>query len=99
MYDDIVNIEVSVVAIKKFAKGNLLAMADVELFIDGVSFVISGIAVRRLKDVLAVEMPQTTNAVGHPIPAITLPPEVEQPLAIEVARAAGFESIEVVEAC
>ena len=98
MYDDVANIEVSVVGIKKFAKGSLIALADVELFIDGVAFVVSGIAVRRYGDTLAVEMPMTTNSVGHPIPAIVIPPEVEQPLAIEVARAAGFDRIKVVEA-
>ena len=94
MIDDTENVTLEVIRCDTYKSGNVAARADVEVFLAGVSFVIHSCEIRRHKGALTVELPHCRDKFGFWIPAVSLPPELERPLGIAIAEAAGFKVAE-----
>lgn len=76
--------------------GGLVALADVEVLVDGVSILVHGLRVSRLPDGrMGVEAPTTRNEAGRWVPSITLPPEIGRAMASAVLAATGCEKMVV----
>lgn len=76
--------------------GGLIALADAEVLVDGVSLLIHGLRVSRLSDGrMGVEAPTTRNEAGRWVPAVTLPPELGRAMASAVLAATGCEKMVV----
>ena len=72
-------------------KGNLLALADVEVLIDGVSIILHGVQVCATDQRTEVLLPKYRGADGTWMTAITLPDEVKGPMG-EAVIAVGVEA-------
>ena len=64
----------------------IIALCDVLLEIAGIEIKLNAVQVRRYKDNCAVELPHTTNCIGHPIEAIELPAEINAAIGRAVAE-------------
>ncbi|WP_096700019.1 hypothetical protein [Magnetospirillum sp. 15-1] len=74
--------------------GGLIALADAEVLVDGVSLLIHGLRVSRLSDGrMGVEAPTTRNEAGRWVPAVTLPVELGRAMASAVLAVTGCEKI------
>ncbi len=79
-------ITATVLAVEPVGKGRLLALASVELVLDGVAFVLHGVQVVRLKhpvsgqEATGVDLPRYRAPDGQWRAAIALPPELRRPL-------------------
>jgi len=71
--------------------GKLLALADVELMLDGVSMIIHGVQVRADGDGAKITLPKYRSSSGEWTTAITLPDEVRGPMG-DAVIAAGLEA-------
>jgi len=71
--------------------GKLLALADVELVLDGVSLVIHGVQVRADGDGTKVALPRYRSPAGEWMAAISLPDEVREPMG-DAVIAAGIDA-------
>ena len=72
-------------------RGNLLALADVEVLIDGVSIILHGVQVCATDQRTEVLLPKYRGADGTWMTAITLPDEVKGPMG-EAVIAVGVEA-------
>ena len=72
-------------------RGNLLALADVEVLIDGVSIILHGVQVCATSERTEVRLPKYRGADGTWMTAITLPDEVKGPMGQAVV-AVGVEA-------
>ena len=84
-------VTVEVVRIETFNTGKVAARADVEIVLAGVSFIIHSCEIRRHQGAATVELPHCRDKFGFWTPAVSLPPELERPLGIAIAEAAGFQ--------
>ncbi|TAN59226.1 MAG: hypothetical protein EPN26_00275 [Rhodospirillales bacterium] len=76
--------------------GGLIALADAEVLVDGVSIQVHGLRVSRLPDGrLGVEAPTTRNEAGRWVPSITLPPELGRAMTSAVLATTGCERLVV----
>ena len=71
--------------------GRLLALADAEIHIDGVVFAIHGLQVFADAGKTEIRLPKYRAPNGEWLAAITLPPELREPLA-DAVMAAGIEA-------
>jgi len=71
--------------------GKLLALADVELVLDGVAMTIHGVQVRANGDGTEIRLPNYRSPGGEWMTAITLPDEVREPMG-DAVIAAGVEA-------
>lgn len=71
--------------------GKLLALADVELVLDGVAMIIHGIQVRADGDGTEIRLPNYRSPGGEWMTAITLPQDVRGPMG-DAVIAAGIEA-------
>jgi stage V sporulation protein G len=71
--------------------GRLLALASVELDVDGVAIVLHGVQVRADGEKTEIALPHYRNSQGAWKPAVTLPTEVRGPMG-EAVIAAGLEA-------
>lgn len=80
-------VQVSVVEVTPTPKGRLRALVDVELLLDGVAFMLHGIQVVSVRhpetgeDATAVDLPRYRAPNGSWRPAVSLPEELEGPIA------------------
>ena len=72
-------------------RGNLLALADVEVLIDGVSTILHGVQVCATSERTEVRLPKYRAPDGNWVAAITLPDEVKGPMG-DAVMAAGIEA-------
>ena len=72
-------------------RGNLLALADVEVLLDGVSIILHGVQVCATSERTEVRLPKYRGADGNWVAAITLPDEVKGPMG-DAVMAAGIEA-------
>ena len=72
-------------------RGNLLALADVEVLLDGVSIILHGVQVCATSERTEVRLPKYRAPDGNWVAAITLPDEVKGPMG-EAVIAAGIEA-------
>ncbi|WP_234016236.1 hypothetical protein [Magnetospirillum gryphiswaldense] len=72
-------------------RGNLLALADVEVLLDGVSIIIHGVQVCATAERTEVRLPRYRAPDGNWMAAITLPDEVKGPMG-DAVIAAGIEA-------
>ena len=72
-------------------RGNLLALADVEVLLDGVSIILHGVQVCATDQRTEVLLPKYRGADGTWMTAITLPDEVKGPMG-EAVIAVGVEA-------
>ncbi len=72
-------------------RGNLLALADVEVLLDGISIILHGVQVFATDQRTEVRLPKYRAPDGNWVAAITLPDEVKGPLG-DVVIAAGLEA-------
>ena len=72
-------------------RGNLLALADVEVLIDGVSIILHGVQVCATSERTEVRLPRYRAPDGTWMAAITLPDEVKGPMG-DAVMAAGIEA-------
>jgi stage V sporulation protein G len=72
-------------------RGNLLALADVEVLLDGVSIILHGVQVCATSERTEVRLPKYRGADGTWMTAITLPDEVKGPMG-QAVMAAGIEA-------
>lgn len=85
-------VQCTVLDIRKVEKGRLIALASVEIDVDGVVFVIEGVRVFRYRmpgnaqDFAGVGAPQFRDATGDWRSAVTLPPEIETAFCDAVMR-------------
>jgi stage V sporulation protein G len=83
---DTATVEATVLEVRRVGKGRLTAFASVELTLDGVSFVVHGIQVLRMKhpgtgeEASGVALPCYRAPDGTWRPAIDLPPELREPI-------------------
>lgn len=83
---DSVIVAISVLDVQPLRKGRQLAVATVELALDGVAFTIHGLRVLSVEDPVtgaaatAVDLPRYRDAAGTWRLAIGLPPELAQPI-------------------
>lgn len=69
------------------AKGKLLALASVEIDVEGITFILHGVQVVRSKDpktgaeAVGVDLPRYRSSDGSWQQALTLPPELRKPIA------------------
>ncbi|OAN50592.1 hypothetical protein A6A04_17995 [Paramagnetospirillum marisnigri] len=82
---------ITVLTITPVHAGRLLALADVELVIDGVSIVIHGIQVRADGSKTEITLPNYRAPDGSWRTAVTLPEEVRGPMG-DAVMAAGLEA-------
>ncbi len=82
---DTEKVEITITNVRKFVKSNLLATVDIGVVIAGVCFVIQCVTVKREKGTVAVQMPETRNSVGHPLPALLIPEEMQTPICLAIA--------------
>ena len=79
-------VEAVVVAVQPVGKGRLLALASVELALDGVRFVVHGIQVLQLRHpgtgepATGVDLPRYRTPDGAWRPALELPAELHTPI-------------------
>lgn len=73
------------------ATGKLLALADVELVLDGVAMIIHGVQVRADGTCTEISLPRYRSPSGTWMTAITLPDEVRAPMG-DAVMAAGIEA-------
>ena len=71
--------------------GKLLALADVELVLDGVAMIIHGVQVRAKGDETEVTLPRYRSPTGEWKAAISLPDEVREPMG-DAVISAGIEA-------
>jgi len=71
--------------------GRLLALADVELVLDGVALVLHGVQVRADGDGTEIRLPNYRSPSGEWMTAITLPEEIRVPMG-DAVIAAGIEA-------
>lgn len=71
--------------------GNLLALADVEVLLDGVSIILHGVQVFATDQRTEVRLPKYRAPDGNWMAAITLPDEVKGPMG-DAVIAAGIEA-------
>lgn len=85
-------VEVTVVAVRPVGRGRLLALATVELMLDGVGFVIHGIQVLQLfhpvsrAPATGIELPRYRSFDGSWRLALELPDELHEPIAPAVLK-------------
>ena len=72
-------------------RGNLLALADVEVLLDGVSIILHGVQVCATSERTEVRLPKYRGVDGTWMTAITLPDEVKGPMG-EAVIAVGVEA-------
>ena len=72
-------------------RGNLLALADVEVLLDGVSIILHGVQVCATDQRTEVRLPKYRGVDGTWLAAITLPDEVKGPMG-DAVMAAGIEA-------
>lgn len=72
-------------------RGNLLALADVEVLLDGVSIILHGVQVCATDQRTEVRLPKYRAPDGNWVAAITLPDEVKGPMG-DVVIVAGIEA-------
>ncbi len=72
-------------------RGNLLALADVEVLLDGVSIILHGVQVCATDQRTEVRLPKYRAPDGNWVASITLPDEVKGPMG-DVVIAAGIEA-------
>ena len=72
-------------------RGNLLALADVEVLLDGVSIILHGVQVCATSDRTEVRLPKYRGVDGTWRAAISLPDEVKGPMG-DAVMAAGIEA-------
>jgi len=85
------NVIISVVSFRPVHRGRLLALADVELVIDGIQIRVHGVQVVADGNGTQVTLPKFRDADGEWRTAVTLPPEVKGPMG-DVVLAAGLEA-------
>lgn len=87
---DTASVVVEVLAVQAVTGGTTLAHADVSLLIAGVEIIIRNLRVSRLRGGrLGVELPTTRDPAGRWAPALTLPDELNRPIASAVLGAYG----------
>ena len=64
----------------------IIALCDVLLEVAGIEIKLNCVQVRRYKDNCAVELPHTTNSIGHPLEAVELPAEINDAIGRAVAE-------------
>lgn len=80
-------ISVVVTTVIPVNRGRIIALAEVELTIHGIAFELHGVVVARIRcgitgrDAAGVFLPQSRGQDGAWKPAVTLPPELERPIA------------------
>ena len=72
-------------------RGNLLALADVEVLLDGISIILHGVQVCATSERTEVRLPRYRAPDGSWMAAITLPDEVKGPMG-DAVMAAGIEA-------
>ena len=72
-------------------RGNLLALADVEVLIDGVSTILHGVQVCATSERTEVRLPKYRAPDGNWVAAISLPDEVKGPMG-DAVIVAGIEA-------
>jgi stage V sporulation protein G len=80
---DSVPVTVTILDMQPVHRGRLLALATVEVEIEGVVFVINGVQLTRItnpKEGAAVDLPRYRDAAGEWRQAITLPDELRGPI-------------------
>jgi stage V sporulation protein G len=87
---------ISVLQVTPIHAGRVLALADVELILDGVSLVIHGVQVRADASKTEITLPNYRAPDGSWKTAVTLPDEVRGPMA-DVVIAAAMEAGLLVE--
>lgn len=94
---DTTTVAVEVLAVRPITgSGGLIALADCEVLVDGVSILVHGLRVSRLSDGrMGVEAPTTRNEAGRWVPAVTLPPELGRAMAEVVLGTMGCEKMVV----
>jgi len=84
-------VTIAVLGITPVSKtSKLLALADVEIVIDGIAIVIHGVQVMADRSGTEVRLPEYRAPSGEWVSAISLPEEVREPMANAVL-AAGLE--------
>lgn len=79
------SVEVEVLAMQTVTGGTTLAHADVRLLIEGVEIIVRNLKVSRLRGGrLGVELPTTRDPAGRWAPSLTLPDELNRPIASAV---------------
>lgn len=88
MSDDTTSVSFELVDLSRVvARGKLLAVASVEILVAGVAIVVQGWRVLRGADGWAyVEPPTVRHVDGDWIPAVALPPELEEAIAQVIMR-------------
>ena len=82
---------ISVLAINRASGGRLLALADVEIVLDGIPIVIHGVQVRADANGSEVSLPKYRGGSGEWRAAISLPDELKGPMG-DAVLAAGIEA-------
>ena len=72
-------------------RGNLLALADVEVLLDGISIILHGVQLCATAERTEVRLPKYRGVDGTWLAAITLPDEVKGPMG-DAVMAAGIEA-------
>ena len=84
--DRTATVEITVLGVRPVGKGRLLALASVELALEGVLFVLHGLQVLQIRDAITgapatgVDLPRYRLPDGSWQVAIKLPPELERPI-------------------
>ena len=87
---DTTTVEATVLEVQPVGKGKLIALASVELMLDGVSFVVHGVQVLQVRHpetgavASGVALPCYRAPDGSWKPAIDLPPELREPIGAAV---------------
>ncbi len=91
---DTESVEITIQNVRKFTKSNLLATVDIVVYIAGVELTIQCATVKREKDAVVVQMPETRNSVGHPLPALLIPAELHEPICLAIADVLDLKILE-----
>jgi stage V sporulation protein G len=90
-YDDTTAVTAVLLSLKPMRSGRILALADVEITVEGVSFTLYGVQVTRTlmngQHATRVDLPQSRGPDGVWKPAVSLPPEMKKPLGDVVLEA------------
>jgi hypothetical protein len=84
--NDVARVEVTVLRVQPVGKGRLLALASVELSIDGVALTLHGLQVLQLRHpgtgepATGVDLPRYRTPDGRWQPALELPEELHAPI-------------------
>lgn len=79
-------VQVVVLEVAEVQRSRILALADVELSVDGIAFVLHGVRVSRVllpggQSGTAVDLPMYRSPAGDWKPALSLPDELRRPIA------------------